>query len=594
MPAGAEPQTHLASGPWCFAGQEEAFPGWYGAAPAQSAGASDPPSGAGAAFPLPPDPYKNTAELTAAARAANGETLRLVRLFSQLLYGENADNDKAARDAQLIALGPFILLAVHMLAERQKRVLDLVRLHEHEPLRVEVLTKDSPFSFCSSLDFMLHGVQDVGFNHYVYSRIVESLAPPAWELVYLQGRPLHQAAQTPQSGLAARCKGQLRALLRDLPFPRLKGFSLWQALLLSLAVLSNTRRAPDASIDFSVYCDTPLIWRFPAEDLIMACLPRALRKPLLPAPSLPAKPGPLRCMSPAYSQDDTYRLRLAALKQRGCRLLAVQHGANYGNLASIGGLPFEYSQHVFCSWGWSSHANIPVNALPLPHPALCRIANSHKEESPRLILVGTEMSSYSYRLKSRPQAGALPAYREGKVRFLGLLRDFFRDRAASSPPAIPARLEYRPYFTVAGGLDDAKHVLRHVPDLHLCTGDLTAQMLSCRLLVLDHYGTTLHMALAANTPCLAFWNSKDWGMDEVSENSLNLLREAGLLHDTPERAAAQAISVWDQVEAWWRGPAVQTARQSWIASYADIGDTVGPALSMSALTRRWFTALRHC
>ena len=28
MPEGATPETHLAAGPWCFAGREELFPDW--------------------------------------------------------------------------------------------------------------------------------------------------------------------------------------------------------------------------------------------------------------------------------------------------------------------------------------------------------------------------------------------------------------------------------------------------------------------------------------------------------------------------------------------------------------------------------------
>ena len=30
MPEGAAPQTHIASGPWCFSGREDLFPGWDG------------------------------------------------------------------------------------------------------------------------------------------------------------------------------------------------------------------------------------------------------------------------------------------------------------------------------------------------------------------------------------------------------------------------------------------------------------------------------------------------------------------------------------------------------------------------------------
>jgi hypothetical protein len=316
----------------------------------------------------------------------------------------------------------------------------------------------------------------------------------------------------------------------------------------------------------------PSLWRFPAEELIMRCLPPALVRAASRPPARsrarqrintaePAARFPLRGISPAYAQDDIYRLHTARLADRGIRLFSVQHGANYGNLLSIGGLPFEYSLHTFFTWGWSAHPGYAVNARPMPHPALLSAAGRHKEQSPSLILVGTEMSAFSYRLKSRPQSGALPAYRAAKIRFLAAVRAGL----ASAPDAV---VMYRPYFRAAGALDDGDHVFRLLPDITPCTGDLAEHMNACRLLVLDHYGTTLHCALAADTPTIAFWKRADWGMDEQSSAALDILARAGILHETPEAAAASALAVWDDIGVWWHSPSVQNARRFWLDSYA--------------------------
>ena len=307
-------------------------------------------------------------------------------------------------------------------------------------------------------------------------------------------------------------------------------------------------------------------------------------------------------MTPAFSQDDAYRLRLAGLRESGCRLFCVQHGANYGNLLSVGILPFEYSQHAFFTWGWDKHEGQPVNARPLPHPALAAICGAHRENAPRLILVGTEMSTYAYRLKSRPLAKAMLAYRAGKIVFFRTLLDAFRPRTeagdtpgASGRQAGPApQLLYRPYFKVAGGLDDGDYVLRRLPEVGLCTGDLTAQMLGCRLLVLDHYGTTLHMALAADVPTLAFWNRHEWGMEPESDKVLDALQKAGILHATPEGAARRALAVWDDPAVWWKSPPVREARALWLERYARVGDNPDRPWDKRELTRRWFKALQEC
>jgi hypothetical protein len=560
MPEGARPDSHIAAGAWCFAGREDKFPGWDGDGSIES-------------FPLPPDPFSDAGAILDAARSANAEVLRLCRLFAGIGVSEKFS---------LTAFGPFLLLAAHMLLERQKRVLDLIALYGEENLRVETVPEGA-FSFGDSLDFMLRGVQNPSFNHYVYSRILESAAPAGWELNENQkAAPVQPFVRPHRSGRDLL----RRALLFLLPFPPVKGFALWETLLLSCAVLLNRRKKPDASLDFSAYCSSPPRWIFPAEKLIRRCLPPALAKALeSPPPVNPVscgRTGALRGMSPVYSQDDAYCLHLGVLRAGGCRLFGIQHGANYGNLKSVGGLPFEYSQHAFFTWGWGAgHAN-PANAVPLIHPALLSLAGRHKEEKAILILVGTEMSSLSYRLKSRPQSGALIAYRRAKIAFFNtLLAGKARDM----------ELEYRPYFKVAGGLEDGSYVLSRLPEVKLCAGDLTRRMLGCRLLVLDHYGTTLHCALAADVPTLAFWRREDWGMDGQSEETLETLRRSGMLFADAQSAAAQVLAVWDDTASWWKSDAVRAARRLWLERYADAGGFDRPPGRCGNLFA-WFKAIR--
>lgn len=568
MPEGATPATHIAAGAFCFAGREHLFPGWDGGDPLL-------------AFPLPPDPYPDAASMIASARAANGEAARLAVKAGRAMSASLPD------DYWLMALGPPLLLAAHMFTERQQRVLDCIPRLGGEDLRVPLLPPGAAFSFADSLDLMLRGVQDAVFNHYIYSRIVEAVAPPAWKIVWLPAVPLHRAER---GGQRESCKSAVRRLLLKLPFPRSKGFSLPLCLLLSLGALLNRRSRPDASIDPREYCDARAHWVFDAEPLLLACLPKACltgRTPKITLPDKRDRPAPLRGMSPVYMQDDRYRLRLARLRAEGCRLFSVQHGANYGNLACIGGAPFEYGQHAFITWGWKRHEGWPVNALPLPQPMLARLAGRHREREPALILVGTEMSAFSYRLKTRIPGNALPGYRAGKVTFL---------RAVTAAlGGAEARVLYRPYFRSVGALEDAGQVLARVPGVERCDGDLTKRMLGCRLLVLDHYGTTLHAALAADVPCIAFWDPSHWIMEPDSREALRTLQRAGMLYDCPTAAAEAALAVWPDVRAWWRSEAVRKARAFWISRYARIGSEETPEAPDTAvrLARAWFGALRN-
>lgn len=69
--------------------------------------------------------------------------------------------------------------------------------------------------------------------------------------------------------------------------------------------------------------------------------------------------------------------------------------------------------------------------------------------------------------------------------------------------------------------------------------------------MLDHAGTTLAQALAANIPFLLYWNPETASFTPEALPLLDKLREAGILHDTPESAAAKAAEVWGDVPGWW-------------------------------------------
>ena len=608
MPEGATPQTHIASGPWCFSAREEFFPGWWEAvAPFAVGQATGAAQGSGAAsqrlmcFPLPDDPFSTPpCSMPETARAANAEVSHLTRLFAQ----EISLAAKQGRNEPFweMALGPWLLLAVHMLTERQQRVLDLVALYGHEPLVVPILPENCEFSFESTHDFMVHGVLDRDFNHYVFSRITEAVAPAQWQL-----RPLPTVAfsttgrqnapvpsRTPFTNLKGAIKKHLARILRELPFPLQKGFSPCTCLGLSLAALLNSGKEPDHSTPFAAYGSEPLPWMFDAPSLIRRTMPRPLQGPY---PKVANSHNRLRGMTAAISQDDTYRLRLAAWREGGGRLFSIQHGANYGSLQCMGGSLYEYAQHAFASWGWKSHAPFSVRAIPLPHPALAslhrqgvirkaeRVArpNNNRFDTGALLLVGTEISPFSYRLKSRPLARQQVVYRSGKVDFLRAL-----------PSQITASTLYRPYFPVPGGLLDSAFVTAHVPGLRLCTGDLYPHLHTCRLLALDHYGTTMLHAYAANIPCLCFWNRQEWGMEPQTEAVLETLARAGMLCSSPAEAAERVASVWGNVEAWWYGEEAQEARELFCRQFAngtlaDARDNLPPG--KAALFACWFRAL---
>ena len=94
------------------------------------------------------------------------------------------------------------------------------------------------------------------------------------------------------------------------------------------------------------------------------------------------------------------------------------------------------------------------------------------------------------------------------------------------------------------------------------------QLLQCRLVVLDHHGTTLLQAFAAHVPTVLFWDREAWGLCPEAEALLDRLAEAGIWFPTAESAAMHIREIWDHVPDWWNSEKVLAARQAWCQSYA--------------------------
>jgi len=558
MPEGATPETHLAAGPWCFAGREECFPGWE------------------ARFAFAPEPLNSSADRERAKQHAWALVAHYLPRMGQHLNRERGVELPAV--FWETALMPSTLIVSQMLAERWLRVQALVGHWGKAPLRVPLLPACCEFSFASDDELIKQGFYGYAYNHWIFSRLLEDCWPPAWEADMLP--PVREHAVPPASGLRGRLRAWARHIVYAPLFPHIKGFSPLQSLLFSLALAGN-REQSDCSVSLQKLAyryGVPSIdeLRLPLDPwpLFFAALPRSLMGAALPGHIKAASRKRVRVASVAAFQDTAYRLRLAAWRAAGHKLVYIQHGGNYGMLRCAAAAPLEeYSQHAFLTWGWTRQTPLAGNFIPLPHAQTSALHGAHREADARLLFVGNGMELFPGRLDSRPHPVQLEAYRSMKARFLSAL-----------PPDILARVSYRPYFDQPAALSDWPWVQARFPQAARCMGSLDAAMLACRLLVLDHHGTTLNLAFAANTPLILYWDPQAWALCPEGEALLTLLHDAGIWHATPGAAAASVARVWPDVRAYWQSVRVQAARQRWCEQFA---------LSAGAgFNAQWMRALR--
>ena len=392
--------------------------------------------------------------------------------------------------------------------------------------------------------------------------------------------PVQEHAVPHAPGLRKRLREWARKIAYAPLFPHIKGFSPLQAFTFSIALLRNRGQA-DCSVSLAELARqyaVPSIpeLQFPLDPwpVFLAALPRCLLRASFPGRIKAASRKRIRVASVAAIQDTEYRLRLAAWRAAGHKLVYIQHGGNYGMLRCAATTPLEeYSQHAFITWGWKEQTPLWGNFIPLPHAQPSALYGAHREAGKKLLFVGNGMELFPHRLDSRPNPTQFLEYRRMKARFLSAL-----------PAEVIAHASYRPYFDLPAALSDWPWVQARFPGLERCVGSLDAAMFSCRLMVLDHHGTTLNLAFAANTPLVLYWDPRAWSLCPEGDALLALLYGAGIWHPSPEEAAAATERIWPDARAYWQSAKVQSARLRWCEHFA---------LSAGAdFNARWIYALR--
>ena len=91
---------------------------------------------------------------------------------------------------------------------------------------------------------------------------------------------------------------------------------------------------------------------------------------------------------------------------------------------------------------------------------------------------------------------------------------------------------------------------------------------NARLVVFSYDSTGILEALSLNIPMIAFWQDGLSHMIDEAKPFYQKLFDVGLIHYSPEDAAAKVNQVWDNVDAWWYSSDIQQVRVLFCQQYA--------------------------
>jgi putative transferase (TIGR04331 family) len=93
-----------------------------------------------------------------------------------------------------------------------------------------------------------------------------------------------------------------------------------------------------------------------------------------------------------------------------------------------------------------------------------------------------------------------------------------------------------------------------------------------RLCVCLYNGTPFLETFVANYPTLLGWDPRYAELNEFAQPYFDLLREAGILHETPETLASKLNDIYQNPLSWWMSSDVQGAKNKFCERFARTSD----------------------
>jgi putative transferase (TIGR04331 family) len=332
---------------------------------------------------------------------------------------------------------------------------------------------------------------------------------------------------------------------------------LWPSPPLTRASLDRQRRR-EFGLDASGHDGFEAFVRAQLTDVIPVCYLEGYAQLVRDAAALPWPSRPKFIFtSVRFGADELFKAWAADKVERlGTPYYVGQHGNNYGTHLYAGNphWPERVTADKFFSWGWSEEGSNVVPAI-----IFRQVGRKPEQYDPAggLLLIEKCNPPLTW---PWDRYAEFSKFQEDQFRFVEALSD--RTRAALTVRMHYERSSYK-WFEEMRWRD--RSPATRLESGHTRLRNMIAQS---RIVVHSYDSTGVLETLIANVPTLCFVQPGVDPLLECARPYYDILRQAGILVESPEQAAQTVEGNWDNIVAWWSSAAVQKARIAFCDRYA--------------------------
>lgn len=257
-----------------------------------------------------------------------------------------------------------------------------------------------------------------------------------------------------------------------------------------------------------------------------------------------------------FDTDEIFKGWVGKKVEEGCSYFTGQHGNNYGTHIYLGNQywPDLAASDKFITWGWTngSDRNVPAFAF-----ITAGRKSQRRDLNGGLLLIELHPP---HRFGPEDSFVEFGIYQEEQFRFVAAL-----------PESIQQKLTVRLHCSFSDfHWSDEQRWKERSPNTRIESGAAPIQGLiaGSRLIVHSYDSTGILETLSLNIPTICFWYGGFGHLLASARPYYQVLKDAGIIADTPEQAADFVASNWDNIDAWWGSKKVQDARKIFCDKYA--------------------------